>query len=317
MPVENPFGQAAAWQQVDLGEEEEEQPKKKKDKKKVAPSGMNQDIYGLEANLPQDEGRKKKSKQDPRMAEKESKRKRPENEEPELLQDPGIPPYMQANNEGMPGWGVNLGPRPDETPEEKEARRKLRAEMRAKFPVDKSKMTKEQLEKYEEREKRRDEKAVRQAKMDAWGMGDDKAKENLAPNTTTVYGKFFKVHHDKKAPKDSMIADLKKAAKSSAVRKNRSPDDGWELVGDRRKNVIHKEDIDLYEESSASEQELCVSEMMQECAANAMKIYEEHERERKREKRRQLKAEGRLPGQRPERGERGERGERPERPDRA
>ena len=28
LPVENPFGQAAAWQQVDLGEEEEEQPKK-------------------------------------------------------------------------------------------------------------------------------------------------------------------------------------------------------------------------------------------------------------------------------------------------
>ena len=83
---------------MDLGEGEEEQPKKKKEKKKVAPSGMNQDIYGLEANLPQDEGRKKKSKQDPRMAEKESKRKRPENEEPELLQDPGIPPYMQAND---------------------------------------------------------------------------------------------------------------------------------------------------------------------------------------------------------------------------
>lgn len=132
--------------------------------------------------------------------------------------------------------------------------------------------------------------------MDAWGMGDGKSKENQAPNTTTAYGKFFKVHHDKKAPKDSMIADLKKAAKTSAVRKNRSPDDGWELVGDRRKNVINKENIELDDESSASEQELCVSEMMQECAANAMKIYEEEAREKKREKRRQLKAEGRLPG---------------------
>ena len=97
MPVENPFGQAAAWQQVDLGEEQEEQPKKKKDKKKVAPSGMNQDIYGLEANIPQEEGRKKKSKQDPRVAEKESKRRAPENEEQDVVQDPGIPDYMQNN----------------------------------------------------------------------------------------------------------------------------------------------------------------------------------------------------------------------------
>lgn len=45
----------------------------------------------------------------------------------------------------MPGMYQDLGltPKPDETPEERDARRKLRAEMRAKFPVDKSKMTKE------------------------------------------------------------------------------------------------------------------------------------------------------------------------------
>ena len=52
-------------------------------------------------------------------------------------------------------WG-EPAPKPEETPEEKEARRKARAEERAKRPVDKSKLTKEQLEKYEEREKRRD-----------------------------------------------------------------------------------------------------------------------------------------------------------------
>ena len=39
MPVENPFEQAAAWQQVELGEEEEKQPKKKKDKKKSKKDG--------------------------------------------------------------------------------------------------------------------------------------------------------------------------------------------------------------------------------------------------------------------------------------
>ena len=39
-------------------------------------------------------------------------------------------------------WGTPA-PKPDETPEEKEARRKARAEERARRPVDKSRMTKE------------------------------------------------------------------------------------------------------------------------------------------------------------------------------
>ena len=68
---------------------------------------------------------------------------------------------------------------------------------------------------------------------------------------------------------------MRKAAKSSIQKRNRSPDDGWELVGDRRKNVVNKDDTESDEESSESEKELCVSEMMQECAENAMKIHEE------------------------------------------
>lgn len=92
-------------------------------------------------------------------------------------------------------WG-EPAPKPEETPEEKEARRKARAEERAKRPIDKSKLTKEQLEKYEEREKRREEKNVRTAKMDEWALGDD-AKNEEVFKSESQFGKFFKVHNEK------------------------------------------------------------------------------------------------------------------------
>lgn len=41
--------------------------------------------------------------------------------------------------------------------------------------------------------------------MDDWGMGDDKPKESKAPvKETSKFGKFFKIHHDKSQPKDSV-----------------------------------------------------------------------------------------------------------------
>ena len=95
-------------------------------------------------------------------------------------------------------WGTPApAPKPEETPEEKEARRKARAEERAKRPVDKSRMTKEQLEKYEEREKRREEKNVRTAKMDEWALGDDAKPSDQVFKSNSQFGKFFKVHNAK------------------------------------------------------------------------------------------------------------------------
>ena len=52
--------------------------------------------------------------------------------------------------------------------------------------------------------------------------------------------------------------------------------------------------------------------MMQECAENALKIHEAEAKERAREQRRKMRAEGKVPGMRGERG-RGGRGPKPER----
>ena len=132
--------------------------------------------------------------------------------------------------------------------------------------------------------KRREERKVRQEKMDEWGLDKnevakkDKEKKKEEKNQYDD-GRLFKIYHEEKDDTTlrTLKDDLRLAAKHSAHKRNRSPDDGFQLVGDRRKNVnvIAAEDSDA---SSDAEKELSVTEMMEECKNNAMRIHKEQER---------------------------------------
>ena len=119
--------------------------------------------------------------------------------------------------------------------------------------------------------------------MEDWGMDKaEKAKLDKAKREEEKKqyddGRLFKIYHEKEGENErSLKDDLRIAAKKSAHKRNRSPDDGFQLVGDRRRNVnvIAPEDSD---ESSEGEKELSVTEMMEECKDNAMRIHKEQER---------------------------------------
>lgn len=70
-----------------------------------------------------------------------------------------------------------------------------------------------------------------------------------------------------------MKEDLRIAAKNNTQKRNRSPDDGFQLVGDRRKNVnkVAAEDSD---ESSEAE-DRSVTNLLSEAKRNAAALYEE------------------------------------------
>lgn len=148
------------------------------------------------------------------------------------------------------------------------------------------------MERYEEREKRRDERAVRQAKMDEWQAGGVAAKAPKPEKVADAHkdGRLFKIFHEKEDFEKTLKDDLKLAARNSVHRRNRSPDDGFQLVGDRRKNVM-KVALPSDNESSEAEENLSVSEMMQECKNNAMRIHLEQEKLARREKRKQARDE--------------------------
>ena len=72
---------------------------------------------------------------------------------------------------------------------------------------------------------------------------------------------------------------MKAAAKNSTHKRNRSPDDGFQLVGDRRHNVGKtSEDMEEFGTSSDENQDLNISEM---CSIAKKNAYEIHKKEQK------------------------------------
>ena len=96
---------------------------------------------------------------------------------------------------------------PEMTPaelEEKKARyeKEKQAKLKYRPPPDLSKMNPEQREEYEDRMKKREERKVRQEKMEEWALGaDEKAKADKAKaEEKNKYddGRLFKIYHEEK-----------------------------------------------------------------------------------------------------------------------
>lgn len=81
--------------------------------------------------------------------------------------------------------------------------------------------------------------------------------------------------------------DLRKAALTSTHKRNRSPDDGFQLVGDRRRNV--GKIAQPVETSSDDENDLNISEMCTIAQKNAYELHKEHEKRQRREQKRAAK----------------------------
>ena len=93
--------------------------------------------------------------------------------------------------------------KPEMTPEEKaKYEKEKQAKLKYRPPPDLSKMNPEQREEYEDRMKKREERKVRQEKMEEWALGaDEKAKADKAKaEEKNKYddGRLFKIYHEEK-----------------------------------------------------------------------------------------------------------------------
>ena len=112
----------------------------------------------------------------------------------------------------------------------------------------------------------------------------------------------------------SLQQDLKVAAKDAAYKRNRSPDDGFQLVGDRRKHVNQPTPND--DESSPEEDELSISQMVDAAKKNAAELHDqmkereklEKKKEKERAEREERKAEKERKKEKKERKEKKEKG---------
>ena len=69
---------------------------------------------------------------------------------------------------------------------------------------------------------------------------------------------------------------------NSTHKRNRSPDDGFQLVGDRRHNVGKVAEVAQLESSSEEDDDLDISEMVSVAKKNAMAIHVQNEKRQKR-----------------------------------
>jgi len=88
-----------------------------------------------------------------------------------------------------------------------------------------------------------------------------------------IDARVYKIKHEREATAESLKEDLRIAAKSSIQKRNRSPDDGFQLVGDRRKNVNK---VAVEEDSESTEgEDRSVTNLLSEAKRNAAALYEE------------------------------------------
>ena len=156
-------------------------------------------------------------------------------------------------------------------------------------------MTQEQIieaERLAEKEKNRERKAVREAKMDEWNNEQEAkkkegpTKEQIDAARKRIDARVFKIRQTREAKAKSIKEDLREAAQNSSHKRNRSPDDGFQLVGDRRHNICKVADVEQ-ESSSDEEQDLNISEICSIAKKNALDI---HKTEERRQKKEQMKA---------------------------
>ena len=146
-----------------------------------------------------------------------------------------------------------------------------------------------EAERLAEKEKKRESKAVREAKMNEWNNEKPEPKPKEQPSKANVDearkridARVFKIKQERDAEASSIREDLKVAAKNSTHKRNRSPDDGFQLVGDRRHNVSKVAEEELGASSSDEAQDLNISEMCSIAKKNAYEIHKDEQKELKR-----------------------------------
>merc|ERR1712060_790906 len=102
-----------------------------------------------------------------------------------------------------------------------------------------------------------------------------------------IEARVFKIKQEREAKAKTVKDDLRAAAKNSTHKRNRAPDDGFQLVGDRRRNVCKV--ADLEESSSNEEQDLNISEMCSIAKKNAYEIHKQQEKREQKEAKRAAK----------------------------
>merc|ERR1712226_1477230 len=107
------------------------------------------------------------------------------------------------------------------------------------------------------------------------------SKEQIDQARKRIEARVFKIKQEREAEESSIRDDLKAAAKNSTHKRNRSPDDGFQLVGDRRRNVGKVAEVDAEATSSDEDQDLNISEM---CSIAKKNAYELHKEEQHRQK---------------------------------
>ena len=101
-----------------------------------------------------------------------------------------------------------------------------------------------------------------------------------------IEARVFKIKHEREdKTKMTLQQDLKVAAKDAVYKRNRSPDDGFQLVGDRRRHV--NQPTPAEDESSPEEDELSISEMVAVAKKNAADLEDERKKREKVEKQRE------------------------------
>merc|ERR1712060_91060 len=130
-----------------------------------------------------------------------------------------------------------------------------------------------------EKEKARDHKKVRDAKMAEWN-GEEAPAERplvLAKSRSELKTKsilIFKIKHEK-VKKRTVRDDLRIAAKKSTHKRNRTPDDEYVLVGDRCNHH------NLLLDDSSDDNETEMSEIIEICKKNAADLYDQEKRRQK------------------------------------
>lgn len=107
-----------------------------------------------------------------------------------------------------------------------------------------------------------------------------------------IEARVFKIKQEREAKNRTLEDDLKLAVKEAEHKRNRSPDDGFVLVGDRRTNVSKKtQPVEESDESSDGDglNDQSVGDMISQAKKNADKLFDQQQDRLKLEKEREEK----------------------------